>query len=120
MEESGVFMIKDYYTSTFVIESPSTVKNALGAWNPVWSTAGSIIGFMDYLAGSDQKISAQFIDKATHIIGCSSTCSWIKNKYRVVNAAGLYFRVLHVDNPVLRNHHLEILLEYNESDNLST
>jgi len=120
MEKSGVCMIKDYYTSTFIIEAPSTTKNALGAWNPTWSTLGTITGFMDYLTGQDTQVAAQFIDKATHIIGCSSTCTWITNNHRVLNAAGLYFRVLHVDNPVLRNHHMEILVGYNESDNLST
>lgn len=113
-------MISDYYTNTFTVETPSTTIATIGSWNPSWSSAGTFKGFMDYLSGQDQRVAQQFIDRATHIIGCSSTNTWIYNYQRIKDSNSKIYRVLHIDNPVMRSHHLEILLEYNESDNLST
>jgi hypothetical protein len=113
-------MISDFYTESFTVEQHTTAKATIGSWAPVWSMLGTFKGFMDYLSGRDMPVAAQFIDRATHIVGCSSTNTWIKNKHRIKDADSYIYRVLHVDNPVRREHHLEILLEYNESDNLST
>ena len=110
--------IKDYYTETFIIESPSTTVSDIGGWTPSYSTLSTILGAIDELTGQDQNIAKQYIDKATHILFCSSTVT-ITSKYRVTYDSE-YYRVLNVDNPVKRSHHLEVLLEYNESDNLST
>ena len=115
-------MISDYYTKTFTVEGATTASqtSAIGSWAPVLGTVGTFKGFMDYLSGQEQAVAAQYIDKATHIIGCSSTCSWVYNYHRIKDSDSKIYRVLHTDNPVYRDHHLEILLEYNESDNLST
>ena len=113
-------MIQDYYTKSFTVETPSTAQGSFGAYAPVWSTAGTFEGWIDYISGRDTLVSKQYIDVATHIIGCSSTNSWILNKHRIKDADSLIYRVLHNDNPIRRSHHLEILLEFNQSDNLST
>ncbi len=113
-------MISDYFTESFTVEAATTAKATIGSWAPVWATLGTFTGFMDYLSGGDMQVSAQFIDKATHIIGCPSTCTWILNKHRIKDSDSKIYRVLHVDNPVRRSHHLEILLEYIGTDNLST
>jgi len=113
-------MIEDFYTESFTVEAATTAKATIGSWAPTWASAGTFKGWIDYLFGKDVQVSAQFADKASHIIGCSSTCSWIKNYHRILDSDSKKYRVLHVDNPVRRSHHLEILLEYNESDNLST
>jgi hypothetical protein len=114
-------MISDYYTQNFTVEAETTDnKAAIGSWAPTWATLGTFKGWMDYLTGRESLAAAQFIDKATHMIGCSSTNSWILPSHRIKDSDSKIYRVLHVDNPIRRDHHLEIILEYNESDNLST
>ena len=115
-------MIEDYFTETFTVEAQTTAASvsAIGSYKPTWGTLATITGFMDYLSGQERNVAAQYIDKATHIIGCSSTCTWLKAYHRIKDSDSKIYRVLHVDNPVRRSHHLEVLLEYNESDNLST
>jgi len=113
-------MITDYFTEAFTVEASTTTVSAIGSWAPAWATLGTFSGFMDYLTGREIMVSAQFIDKATHIIGCPSTCTWIKTAHRILDSNSKVYRILHIDNPVFRDHHLEILLGYNESDNLST
>ncbi len=123
MESSGIRMISDFYTESFTVETPSSAKSTIGSWAPTWSTLGTFKGFIDYAMitkGREARISAQYLDRATHIIGCSSTCTWVLNKHRILDSDSLIYRVLHVDNPIRRNHHLEILLEYVGSDNLSS
>jgi hypothetical protein len=121
--EAGAGMISDYYTESFTVEQKSSAKSTIGSWAPVWSPLGTFKGFIDYaviVSGRESHIGAQFIDKATHVIGCASTNSWILPSHRIKDSDSKIYRVLHVDNPIRRDHHLEILLEYNESDNLST
>ena len=113
-------MIQDYYTESFTVEAPTSAKATIGSWAPTWASAGTFKGWIDYLSGRESQISAQFVDRATHIIGCSSTCGWILNKHRIKDSDSKIYRVLHVDNPIRRSHHLEILLEYTGTDNLST
>jgi len=113
-------MISDFYTESFTVSSRTATVSSIGSYTATWATLGTFKGFMDYLSGQERQISAQYIDRATHIIGCSSTCSWITALHRITDADGKKYRVLHTDNPVQRDHHLELLLEYNESDNLST
>ena len=113
-------MISDFYDDLFTVEASTTVQSALGSYAPTWSTLGTFYGWIDYLSGRETLVGSQYVDKATHVIGCSSTNSWVTEKHRIKNASNKYFRILHTDNPVMRNHHLEILLEYNETDNLST
>lgn len=113
-------MISDYYTETFTVEAASSTVSALGSWNPTWTTAGTIKGWIDQIRGDEQQIAAQWAEKATHIVGCSSTCSWVQNNHRIKDSASKIYRVLDIDNPLRRNHHLEILLEYNAADNRST
>ena len=112
--------IQDYYTESFTVEVGSSAVSGIGSWNPVWSTAGTFKGWIDYVTGRDALVSAQYIDVATHVIGCSSTNSWVLNSHRIKDSDGSIYRVSHVDNPVRRSHHLEILIEYNKPDNLST
>jgi len=114
--------IQDYFTESFTVESQTTASavSAMGSWKPTYGTLGTFKGFIDYLTGRETNISAQYIDKATHIVGCPSTCTWIHNNHRILDSDSKIYRVLHTDNPIRRSHHLEILLEYNESDNLST
>ena len=115
-------MIEDYYTEAFTVEAQTTAatRSGIGSYKPTWGTLGTIMGFMDYLTGREVAVSAQYVEKASHIIGCSSTCTWVRNYHRIKDSDNKVYRVLHVDNPVRRSHHLEILLEYNETDNLST
>jgi hypothetical protein len=113
-------MISDYYDKTFTVEGPTTTQSNTGAWTPGWSSLGTIKGWIDYLSGQDVNVGAQFIDRATHVIGCSSTCSWVLNSYRIKDSDNLIYRVLHNDDPVRIQHHREIILEFNQSDNLST
>lgn len=115
-------MIEDFYTESFTVTGKTTAASvsAIGSFNPTFGSVGSFMGFMDYLSGQERPVAAQYIDKATHIIGCSSTCSWIKPAYKISDSNSKVYRVLHIDNPIMRDHHLEILLEYNESDNLSS
>jgi len=120
MAKCGVYMITDYYTESFTVETPSTVQGSFGAYTPTWSTAGTFKGWIDYITGRDTLVAKQYIDVATHIIGCSSTNTWVKNKHRIKDSDNLIYRVLHTDNPIRKNYHLEILLEFNKSDNLST
>ena len=120
MEVGAFCMITDYYTQTFTVERPSTNKSAIGGYNPTFTSAGTFKGWIDYLSGQEVKTGMQWIDDATHIIGCSSTNTWVLDSDRIKDADGLYFRVLHRDNPVIRNHHLEILLAFKQSDQLST
>lgn len=123
MEKAGSSMISDYYNKTFTVESQTATVSTIGSWKPTWATLGTFKGFMDYAmitSGREMHVAAQWIDKATHIIGCSSTNSWILPKHRIKDANSKIYRVLHCDNPMNRDHHIEILLEYNESDNLST
>jgi hypothetical protein len=120
MEKSEVRMISDYFTLTFTVESPSTTKATLGSWAPAWVSAGTFKGWMDLLTGRDANIGAQYIDQATHIIGCGAENSWVTNRMRVKDPDGLIYRVLHNDDPVHRSHHREILLQFNQADNLST
>jgi hypothetical protein len=125
MAEAGVGMISDFFTESFTVQQQTTATtvSTIGSWKPTWGTLGTFKGFMDYAvvtSGREMRVGAQYIDKATHIIGAPSTCTWIKNSHRILDSDSLIYRVLHVDNPIRRDHHIEILLEYNESDNLST
>lgn len=116
-------MITDYFTKTFTVESPSTTKATMGSWAPTWNSTtptGTFKGWMDMLTGRDANIGAQYIDQATHIIGCSSTVSWVTNRMRIKDPDNLIYRVLHNDDPVYRAHHREILLQFNQADNLTT
>ena len=117
-------MITDYFTESFTVESQTTAasKSAIGSWNPTWGTLGTFKGFMDYndMAGPERQRADQYIEKATHVVGCPSTCTWIKTYHRIKDSDSKIYRVLNTDNPIRRSHHLEILLEYNRSDNLST
>lgn len=113
-------MISDYYTKTFTVETPTTTIATLGSWAPTWSTAGAFKGWMDLVTGQDRLTGAQYIDQATHIIGCSSTNSWVTNRHRIKDNDGLIFRVLHNDDPVFRTHHREILLQFSQADQLTT
>lgn len=113
-------MISDYYDQTFTVESASSTVSALGSWNPTWSTAGTILGWIDQITGNEYRLPAQVLEKATHVIGCSSTCSWVQTNHRIKDSDGYLYRVLTVDNPLRMGHHLEIILEYNGADNRST
>ena len=115
-------MITDYFTKTFTVESQTTASSvsAIGAYSPTYGTLGTFKGFIDYLSGGERGIANQYIDKATHIIGCPSTCTWIYPRHRIKDADSNIYRILNIDNPIGRSHHLEILLEYHKSDNLST
>lgn len=113
-------MISDYYTKTFTVEAPTTTIGSLGSWSPTWSSVGTFKGWMDYLSGQDQMVAAQWIDVATHVIGCSSTNSWILNSHRIKDSDNNIYRVLHNDDPVFRSHHREIILQFSKQDNLST
>jgi len=116
-------MISDYYDQDFTVEyESSTVKSALGSWKPSFTTVATFKGFMDMMnkgVGSNQ-VGAQWLDSASHIIGCSSTNSWIKPEYKIKDSDNNIYRVLHIDNPIRRNHHLEIYVEFHGSDMLST
>jgi len=113
--------IEDFYIDLFIVEKSTSGQSALGSWKPVWSSTGTFYGWIDYLSGREVLIGSQYVDKATHIIGCSSTNSWITNKHRIKDSDGLIFRILHPPDNIMRmDHHDEILLEYNETDNKST
>ena len=113
-------MITDYYTETFTVERPSTAKSAIGAYDPTFTSVGTLNGWLDYVTGREMQTAAQWLPEVTHVIGCSSTNSWVLNSDRIKDADGLYYRIVNRDNPVNRNHHLEILLSYKGVDNLST
>jgi len=113
-------MVSDYYTNLFTVEKNSSAVATIGSWAPVWSTLGTFYGWIDYISGQEQMIAAQYIGKASHIIGCSSTVSWVTSAHRIKDSDSKIYRILNVDNPLRKSHHMEFLLEYNETDNLST
>ena len=113
-------MISDFYDQSFTVTTPSTTTTSMGSLEPTWSTVATFKGWIDKVSGQEQRVAAQHLGVVTHVIGCSSTNTWILKKHRIVDADSLIFRVVDTDNPVKRNHHLEILLEYNGIDQLST
>ena len=120
MAKAGVCMISDFYDQTFTVTTPSTTVSDMGSPEPTWSTAGTFKGWIDKVTGQEQSVGAQYLGVVTHVIGCSSTNTWILKKHRIVDADSLIFRVVDTDNPVKRYHHLEILLVFNGIDQLST
>jgi len=113
-------MIEDFYDKTFTVEKPSTGRSSMGAMGSGWTTVGTFIGFMDLVTGGSFIVGAQYLDRATHIIGCSSTNSWVLTNHRIKDPNNLYFNVLNNDDPVGLEHHREILIEFKGANQLST
>ena len=122
MEVGAFCMIADYYTQTFTVEAPTTTKSSIGGWNPTYSSFGTFKGWLDKIerGNNEYMVGAQVLEITTHVIGCSSTNSWVLNTHRIKDADGLYYRILNNDNPIERDHHREIMLNFNQSDQLST
>ena len=113
-------MISDFYTKLFTVEGFTTSLSAMGSWEPTETTVGTFYGFIDLMSNQYKKVGDQYLANATHIIGCNVSNSWVTTSHRIKDAAGLYYNVLLNDNPVERDHHREIYLEYKGADQLST
>ena len=115
-------MISDYFNKTFTVKRDSPKKSTMGSYEPTSSTIGTFTGFIDLMTKGNyiNKVGGQYLENASHVIGCSSTVSWVNANHKIVDASNLIYNVLNNDDPVGRGHHREIIVEYKGFDQLST
>jgi head-tail adaptor len=104
-------MISDYFTTTINILSATAAVNDMGDYVQTFATASTVTGLIDLLSGSKANVASQYIEKATHVMFLTYGTS-ITDQAKIVSG-GKTYRVLYVDsNPITRNHHIEVILEY--------
>ena len=99
---------------TATIQSKTTQKNAIGEQVETWTTAGSVVGWLDYMSGdSGVENFKGRVQETTHIFLCDAV-RWpagLPGDLRLV-INGETYTVLLADNPMEMDQHLEIYLEH--------
>lgn len=99
-----------------VLQKKTSSKNAFGEKVDTWADITSITGFLDF-TGGDGSYKSNFkgaVEETTHIFICDYVNIDVKpTQCRMVIDNKIY-DVLMIDNPMSLNHHLEIMLKYNE------
>ena len=105
-----------FFNQTINILTATSTVNDLGDYVSTYTTATTVTGLIDLIAGSKETVGAQYIQKATHVMFAQHGTS-INDQAKVYCESKTY-RVLYVDNPVNRSHHLEVILEHVGVDDL--
>jgi len=105
-----------FFNQTINILTATSTVNDLGDYVSTYTTAATVTGLIDLITGGKETVGAQYIQRATHVMFAKHGTS-INDQAKVISG-GKTYRVLYVDNPVNRNHHLEVILEHVGVDDL--
>jgi len=102
--------VEDYFNTQFSAFKITKVGDGMGGQTDTEVLDFTFYGIADLLSGSKNMVAAQYAEKATHILLCPIGTNL--NTKHLIDDGTSKWRILNIDNPVLRGHHLEILLEY--------
>lgn len=109
-------MIKDFFIDDVDILESTSTTNSMGNHIDTYATASTVKGLIDLVRGGKEIVGAQYLQKATHYLFVDYDTSITDNN--LVECNNKRYRVLNVDNPIQRDNHLEVLLEYVKVDDL--
>ena len=78
--------------------------------NPKVYNGFTFNGAIDLISGSKNMVAAQYAERATHILLCPIGIA-LESKHLIDDGISKW-RILNIDDPVRRGHHLEVILEY--------
>ena len=101
-----------------IIQIEKSSKNAFGEKEYTYENLTTIKGFLDF-SGGDGSYKNNFkgeLEETTHIFVCDydSVTANAKPTQSKMIIDGKTYDILHIDNPMGLNEHLEIMLKYNE------
>jgi hypothetical protein len=105
-----VMAIEDYFDTQFSALKASGAGDGMGGQETSYTVDFTFYGVTDLIQGYRSTVAAQFKEKATHILMCPISTA-LKPKHLIDDGVSRW-RVLNVDNPMSRDHHLEAILEY--------
>lgn len=89
-------------------------KNSIGEREETWTSERSLDGFLDYMSGNSNRFdyNAKLSD-TTHVFVCDyvNLGKKVAENYRLTHDGDVY-EILHVDNPMGLDYHLEFYLKY--------
>lgn len=102
--------IEDYFNTEFKALISDGSNDGMGGKKTALSVDFAFMGIVDLIQGYRMMTAGQYAEKATHILLCPiGTAVNIKH---VIDDGISQWRILNIDNPTSRGHHLEVLLEY--------
>jgi len=102
--------IEDYFDTQFSALKIESVDDGMGGQTDTEVLDFTFYGIADLLSGSKNMVAAQYVEKATHILLCPIGTNLKTNQ--LISDGTSKWRILNIDNPVSRGHHLEVILEY--------
>lgn len=95
-----------------IIQKKTVEKNKIGEPVESWKETKTIRGWLDYSNGANDlsKYNAKVQD-TSHIFICDPTDNISAENCRMIIKDNIY-SILHIDNPMEMNKHLEIYLKY--------
>jgi len=102
--------IEDYFNTQFSALKAGGSSDGMGGRTSSSSVDLSFYGVVDLIEGYKSMSAAQYTEKATHVLLCPIGTA-LNTKHLISDGISLW-RILHIDNPVSRAHHLEVILEY--------
>jgi len=105
-----VMAIEDYFNTQFSASTITSVPDGMGGQTEGVTIEFTFYGVADLISGSKNMVAAQFAEKATHILLCPIGTA-LKTKHLIADGVSKW-RILNIDNPISRGHHLEVILEY--------
>lgn len=102
--------VEDYFDTQFSAKKITKVDDGMGGQIETPVLDFTFYGTTDLLSGSKNMVAAQYAEKATHILLCPIDTAL--NTKHLIDDGVSKWRILNIDNPVSRGHHLEVILEY--------
>lgn len=103
--------IDRFYTKTAFIQRSTDVSDGAGYSTTKWETIATVKGCLDMLSGSRTYMGHSEQTKYTHVFMCKPFSLLVTPKDRIV-IGNTAFNIVFVDDPVMRHHHIEILLDF--------
>jgi hypothetical protein len=107
-----------YEPQTLTLLDKITTDDGIGGVEEAWEIAGSIVGYIDLLAGTDQavgqiKANNAWVEESTHIAIITDSRGLEPNdKQGLIDSKGKEYEITYSDDPVGVGHHRELYLRY--------
>ncbi len=102
--------VEDYFDTQFKALKAAGEGDGMGGTDLSHTVEFSFYGVTDLIQGHRSPVASQYKEKATHVLMCPIGTA-LKPKHLIDDGVSRW-RVLNVDNPMSRDHHLEAILEY--------